>query len=101
LAAGQPKQYSFGLPALLNDYTNNNTLFSITGLTGSAQITITPDNDTGYLNITIFNITSLTSGDLFKNPLTGSPNSIVRNSDPNVVTPYGNVSQTYHLRIPN
>ena len=83
------------------NFGKNNTLFSITGLIGSAQITITPDGTGEGLNITIFNITSLTSGDLFKDPNGSSqwPSSIVRNPDSSVVTPYGNVSQTYHLHI--
>ena len=53
------------------------------------------------LSIKIFNVTSLTSGDLFKNPGNDSnwPKSYVR--DPNKTTPYGNISQTYNLLIRN
>ena len=74
-------------------------------MVGSATVTITPAaND--MLSITIFNITSLTSGAYFKDlykKMTGGgelffPNSIMR--DPNQKTPYGNISQTFHLLIP-
>lgn len=67
-------------------------------MTGSGTITIKP-SDNG-LNITIFNVMSLTSGDLFKNPLSDAnwPKSYVR--DPAKQTPYGNISQTYNLFIP-
>ncbi len=68
-------------------------------MVGSAMVTITPTND-GMLSITIFNITSLTSGDYFKDigkDTNWYPQSIMRN--PNQTTPYGNISQTFHLLV--
>lgn len=102
----QPQQYTFDLNDLIINCRNNDfNLFNIEGMVGSATVTITPAaND--MLSITIFNITSLTSGayfkDLYKKMTGGSelffPNSIMRN--PNQKTPYGNISQTFHLLIP-
>ena len=98
LAPNQSVQYSFGGKELIKDTYRNGTIFSITGLVGSGTITITPTAK--GLQIKIFNITSLTSGDFFKNPVSDKnwPNSIIRN--PDAVTPYGNISQTFNLLIP-
>ena len=48
----------------------------------------------------IFNVTGLTSGDLFKNPFDPKnwPESIIRK--PDEVTRFGNISQTFNLFIP-
>ena len=102
----QPQQYTFNPVDLLNNFYNNKfNFFNIEGMVGSAFVTVTPaEND--MLSITIFNITSLTSGayfkDIYKNITGGSesffPDSIMRN--PNQKTPYGNISQTFHLLIP-
>jgi len=98
LASNQSVQYSFGGKDLVKDIYRNGTIFSITGLVGSGTVTITPTAK--GLQIKIFNITSLTSGDLFKNPVSDKnwPKSIIRN--PDAVTPYGNISQTFNLLIP-
>jgi RHS repeat-associated protein len=91
-------QYSFGGKELGKDLLRTGTLFSITGFVGSGTITIVPTKDA--ILIKIFNVTSLTSGDLFKNPSSDSgwPRSYVR--DPRQTTPYGNISQTFNLSIP-
>jgi hypothetical protein len=96
---GASVQFSFGANELVNDTWRNGTLFNITGLTGSGTITITPVNEQG-VKVQIFNVTSLTSGDLLKNPSSDKnwPKSYVR--DPHKTTPYGNISQTYNLFIP-
>jgi len=95
------KQYSFGGPELLNDaLLQNQSLFTITGLAGSVSITITKQ-DQG-LAISIFNVTSLTSGAYTAKMSKGTenwPKSYVR--DPGQRTPYGNISQTFNLFIPN
>lgn len=68
-------------------------------MVGSAMVTITP-TDNGMLRITIFNIMSLTSGDYAKDFAEGTseyPISIMRN--PNQRTPFGNISQAFHLLI--
>ena len=99
LKPGKARQYPFGAGELADDVARTGTLFSsITGLTGSGTITIDP-TDSG-LQIKIFNITGLTSGDLFKNPYNDAdwPKSNIR--DPKKTTPYGNISQTYNLFIP-
>jgi RHS repeat-associated protein len=99
LAPGKSVQYSFGARELADDTWRNGTLFNITGLTGSGTITITPVNEQG-VKVKIFNVTSLTSGDLVKNPNNNAnwPKSYVRDRDKK--TPYGNISQTYNLFIP-
>ena len=99
LKPGISKQYSFGAGELADDMARTGTLFSsITGFTGSGTITI--DTTSSGLQVKIFNITGLTSGDLFKNPHNdaGWPKSYIR--DPKKITPYGNISQTYNLFIP-
>ena len=98
LKPNEVKQYSFGLGDLFKDATRNVTLFSITGLVGSGTITFVP-NEKG-INVSIFNITSLSSGALIKNPndINTFPKSYVR--DPTKTTDFGNISQTYNLFIP-
>ena len=101
LKEGVPYQSPFQGPELARDFSRTGTLFSsITGLVGSATITI-KKMDANMVRITIFNITSLTSGDLLKNPSNDSnwPKSYVR--DPEKTTPFGNISQTFNLLIPN
>jgi len=94
----ESEQFSFGPKELAKDFLRNATLFSITSLTGSGTITIVPNKD--GVQIKIFNITSLTSGDIFKSPSndTNWPKSYVRN--PDKITPYGNISETYNLFLP-
>ena len=99
LEPGKPRQYSFGKVEFADDVARTGTvLSSITGFAGSGDIIITPAGDD--LQIKIFNITSLTSGDLLKNPTHDAqwPTSFMR--DPKKITPYGNISQTYNLLIP-
>ena len=55
------RQYSFGLVSLGKNVLNEGTPYNMTGLVGSANITIIPGKN-NMLKITIFNITSLTSG---------------------------------------
>lgn len=98
LKANEKRQYSFGAKELGKDYMKNG-FFNIVGMTGSAQITFVPNKD--GVQVQIFNVMSLSSGALIKNPSDPStyPNSYVR--DPKKTTPYGNISQTYNLFIPN
>jgi RHS repeat-associated protein len=104
------KQYSFQGGELAGDILRTGTVFSsITGFAGSGSITMI-QTDKG-VQVQIFNITSLYSGDLGKDiigPLAQkfdydkedySAKSYVR--DPNRKTPYGNISQTFNLFIPN
>lgn len=98
LKSGQSRQYSFGAKELFKDTARNGTIFNITGLVGSAMITITKTEKD--IKVRIFNITSLSSGDLIKNPKddTTWSHSYVR--DGNKITPYGNISQTFNLSLP-
>lgn len=98
---GESYQSEFKVPELAKDFLRTGTMFSsITGLVGSGLITI-KETDANNLVITIFNITSITSGDILKKSNDDSNwiKSYVR--DPNKITPYGNISQTYNLLIPN
>jgi RHS repeat-associated protein len=101
---GQAYQSPFGKGELAKDVLRTGTMFSsITGLAGSAEITI-KRTDANMLQISIFNITSLTSGDLWKAIWTEKDNSNWPKSyarDPEKTTPYGNISQTFNLLIPN
>jgi hypothetical protein len=70
---------------------------------GSAQVTISQISDKEVM-VKIFNITSLTSGDLAKHlPWNNYPTSVVR--DPSkagyaAANNYGNVSQVYSFTLP-
>ena len=104
-----PTQSEFNFKELGKDFLRTGSLFSsITGLVGSAQISIKPGEN--GIDINIFNITSLTSGTFGKEVLKVLkkfgidytniyPSSYVR--DPKKTTPFGNVSQTFSLFIPN
>ena len=73
--------------------------YNVTGLVGSANITIIPGKN-NMLKITIFNITSLTSGALGKEIAPKEklyPKSYMRV----LKFSYGNVSQTFNLYIKN
>ena len=92
------KQYSFKGQELIKDVMKTGTMFgSITGFAGSVSITITPSSKGVYVQI--FNITSLTSGDISKDVVGANPaKSYVKNLFEK--TPYGNQSQTFNLFIP-
>ena len=65
---------------------------------GSAFVSITPIKDNSEVLVEIFNVTSITSGDLMKHsPWNSYPKSCVR--DPNKITPYGNISQSYSFTM--
>lgn len=77
-------------------------IFHPESFVGSATITIAPINDKEVL-VQIFNVTSLTSGDLNKDiPWNSVPISVVR--DPNKAgtgaNRYGNISQLYQFTLP-
>ena len=79
----------------------NNGMFHPETFIGSAFITVTPHSATELL-VTIFNISSLSSGDFFKH-FNNYPMSIVRN--PNLKqgdsrNHYANISQTYSFTLP-
>jgi RHS repeat-associated protein len=101
---GEAYQSPFAGKELAKDLLRTGTAFSsITGFSGSSTVTI-KKTDANMLQITIFNITSLTSGDLWKalwveKDQSNWPKSYAR--DPEKTTPYGNISQTYNLLIPN
>ena len=93
-------QYSFGFRELGRNLMMNNDPFNIEGFLGSGTITIIP-NAKG-VEVTIFNVTSLSSGAYaakvpFVSPF-NMPKSYVRES--NKITPFGNVSQTFKLTLP-
>lgn len=91
-------QSNFGLPELTKDAFKSGTLTgSITGMVGSAFISISPSQE--GTNIKIFNITSLYSGTFGKEFISSlSPNSYVRKEGE--TTSYENISQTFELFIP-
>ncbi len=60
------EQFTFGGEGLKQDFNQTGTIFSITGLVGSGTITIKNDEARKGVTISIFNITSLTSGALGK-----------------------------------
>ncbi len=97
----------FGLAELkANTKEYNGNVFNIEGFVGSASVTIVKNESD--LVITIFNITSLTSGALTAKILSKSehidtkdvwPVSYVR--EEGKTTPFGNISQTFSFTIPN
>jgi hypothetical protein len=101
---GEAYQSPFAGKELGKDLLRTGTMFSsISGFAGSSTITI-KKTDANMLQIAIFNITSLTSGDLWKalwveKNQSNWPKSYAR--DPQKTTPYGNISQTFNLLIPN
>jgi hypothetical protein len=84
----------------ISNIATTGTPYNLVGLVGSANISIelAPNN---MLKVTIFNITSLTSGAFGKEAFGEEyyPKSYMR--VPGKRTPYGNISQTFHLLIPN
>jgi hypothetical protein len=100
----QNKQYSFGTTDLIKDTYRNGTIFNITGVVGSALITINRNTTAEGIEVKIFNVTSLTSGSLGKELFFWDkekyyPKSYVRNTENAIVVPYGNISQTYSLKL--
>jgi RHS repeat-associated protein len=94
---GFQEQVPFGIISAGWDVAINQTVFTMQGFTGSAQITIVPSESD--IQVSIFNVTSITSGDFWKDlPWNEYPTSVVR--DGNNLTPWGNVSQTFSFSIP-
>ncbi len=93
------EQYHFGAGDFATDAWDNGTIFNITGFTGSGTITMVKKDEGLYIEI--FNITSLTSGTLGKEVFgkKNYPKSYVREDDS--ITPFGNISQTFQLFVPN
>lgn len=98
--SGRSKKFDFK-KEIIYDYFRNGTLFSITGLVGSASISIRKAND--GIKIQIFNVTSLTSGylpkDLLFLPRRNVPRSYTRMKSG--TNNYSNISQTFNLFISN
>ena len=91
------RQFDFKTPELKNDLIRTGTAFSITGLTGSAKITMV--QTAKGVQVRIFNIMSLYSGDASKDLLGVTPSkSYVRDGENK--TRFGNISTTYNLFIP-
>ncbi len=97
---------SFGLKDLVINTRDNGTPFNVAGLVGSGTITIVTDGDN--IKVTIFNVTSLTSGAFMSKVISkmpfvddkfGWPISYVR--EEGKITPFGNISQTYSFTMPN
>ncbi|MCF8374257.1 MAG: hypothetical protein K9H64_21730 [Bacteroidales bacterium] len=92
------KPMSFGLIKAGADVMNNNlSIFGIPGFVGSAEVTITPNSE--ELQISIFNVTSITSGDFWKD-LPWNEHSVSCVREENETTPFGNISQEYNLSVP-
>ncbi len=69
-------------------------------MVGSANIEVTARNSSTLL-VKIFNITSVTSGDLDKHfPGNDYPISSVRDQSSATATQFGNISQTFSFTIP-
>lgn len=76
-----------------------NGIFHPETLIGSANVRV-EQYDSTHLKVTIFNITSLTSGDFEKHfPTNSYPNSIIRDKLKGIME-FGNTSQTYSFTIP-
>lgn len=77
--------------------------FDLETFIGSANVKIARVNDKEIM-VTILNITSLTSGDLYKDlPWNNYPKSVVRNqlnSPFSLKNKYGNISQTFSFTLP-
>ena len=76
-------------------------MFHPESLVGSATVLITPINAKEVM-VQVFNVTSITSGDIFKRPW-NPPTSVVR--DPSQLSSsgankYGNISQLYQFTMP-
>jgi len=96
---GQTTQYSFGGAELFRNLFRNEDAFNIDGFVGSGTITIIPNGN--QIEITIFNVTSLSSGAyISKMPASPfeTPKSYVR--EEGNTTPFGNISQTFQLSLP-
>lgn len=107
------QQFGSGGAELAKDVLRTGSFVgSITGMVGSAEITFSPTKS--GVHVTIFNITSLYSGDLPKDIYGILANGDASNKQkikdnhsatsyvrkPNQKTPYGNISQTFNLFIP-
>jgi hypothetical protein len=94
----KPTLISFGSREAIADVVDNGfSIFGIPGFVGSATITIIPNEKD--IKIKVFNITSVTSGDLWKDlPWNDESISSVRFRDQ--TTPWGNTSQEYSVSIP-
>ncbi len=80
-------------------------IFKPESFIGSASVTIRPLNDKEIL-VQIFNVTSISSGDLAKKlPGNSTANSVVRDSlndteEKHKSNRYGNISQLYQFTLP-
>jgi len=76
-------------------------MFHPESFVGSATVMITPINSTQVM-VQVFNVTSLTSGDLLKDwPGNNPSTSVVRDPNaPKSSNRYGNMSQTYQFTMP-
>ena len=99
------KDYSdqprFDSKGLKKDIRLTGTIYSISGMTGSAWIDIKNNEERGGVEISIFNVTSITSGSFGKEVDISTnhwPTSKIRNKADK--TPFGNISQTFNLFIP-
>ena len=93
----RPQGYTFGLTDLAVDFVSEWTLFTMEGFVGSGAITIGYSPEDDMVDITITNTTSLTSGDYLKDvPGNYDGESHIR-SEGN--EQYGNVSQTFRIKI--
>jgi RHS repeat-associated protein len=81
----------------INCGIKNMGITNIENLVGGAQVTIKPI-DANTIDVTIFNVTSITSGDLTKH-VTTIPESKVRNPKDSSPQPYTNISQTFSFTI--
>jgi hypothetical protein len=90
---------SFNLFAQLSEFISEGSLIPLTveNFVGSAHIKITP-LDNRIVEVTIFNVTSLTSGDLKKHlPWRQFPESRVEDLNKPKPQPYRNISQTFQF----
>ena len=96
---GHSSGSGFGVSEQLSSAFRNAGILNVENFVGSAKVTIKPINNDEVL-VTIFNVTSLTSGDYYKHFSADSyPNSIVRNPSRSTQEAQSNISQTFSFTV--
>ena len=92
---GYEFKVDYGIPQQSGDIIRDKTFFTIPNFIGSAWATVDVVNQDS-IKVTIFNVTSLTSGDLLKHSQEW-PKSLKRLRGVHV--PYGNISTTFSVTL--
>ena len=87
---------SYGFVANVQDFINFGNLTNVPNYVGSASITVSSFNEDHVL-VSIFNVTSITSGNISKHFNGANPPSDPRNLEKPLPQPYSNISQTFYI----